>query len=241
MPVLQRFREIDFTIGCKIYNWMHGKTTKFLKEVCHLGLKGKQVLKMKRPPNFYWHIKGWESYLAANMGSFLQKRKDNLEDRAKSHWKQWNRKITSRELNPLQESDMFCPSLEGVGSMFPVESQNCYGTVNAVYPLFPFFWMARSIARDIKVPVLSSSVGRWEEWREILPISWEIKSLSQEKLYPKSLNCSGTWFRWKDPGPRIWELMLQWDETFREGRWIVVARGTNHSSLLCPHLLLFTP
>ena len=48
---------------------------------------------MKRGLQIFPGIKkGWDSYSATNMAHFLQKKKDYLEDIAKSHRKQWNKK-----------------------------------------------------------------------------------------------------------------------------------------------------
>ena len=61
------------------YNWIHGKTTKFQKEVC-LHRQNE-----KRPQNFYWHEARLRKSLKCKHGLFfffLMDKEDDLEGRA---------------------------------------------------------------------------------------------------------------------------------------------------------------
>lgn len=61
------------------YNWIHGKTTKFLKEVYHLRLKETEARQNeKRPANFSWHKKGLGQLLSYKHGPFLTEKEGLL-------------------------------------------------------------------------------------------------------------------------------------------------------------------
>lgn len=96
------------------YNWIHGKTTKFQKEVC-LHRQNE-----KRPRNFYWHEARLRKSLKCKHGLFFfffNGQGGWL--RGQSYWEKWNRKshpknwaILKKHSLSLDLRELICSQLD---------------------------------------------------------------------------------------------------------------------------------
>ena len=95
------------------YNWIHGKTTKFQKEVC-LHRQNE-----KRPQNFYWHEARLRKSLKCKHGLFFFCNGQGGWLRGQSYWEKWNRKshpknwaILKKHSLSLDLTELICSQLD---------------------------------------------------------------------------------------------------------------------------------